>query len=136
MFHQSLSISTCSCANGKTDCFSVPFQYLHWLAAVSIIKLTAFQESSLRKNFISDTCFSTAIQICIAFVNFLWFYGKTSSQKNIRTFEVYFQARNNIRRCSNVVFGVFSICSDNNEQKVNDMIQINLHNIQTKVWVV
>ena len=45
------SIFTCSCVNGKTNNFSVTFQYL--LAAVSLIKQTAFRESNLRENFIS-----------------------------------------------------------------------------------
>ena len=74
------SIFTCSCVNSTTNCFSVTFQYLYLLAAVSMIKQTAFRESSLRKNFISDKSFSAAIHMTLAAENFLWTFGKTSSQ--------------------------------------------------------
>ena len=42
-----------------------------------MIKRTTFQESSLGKNFISDTCFSAAIHMSMVLVNF-----RVNSRKN------------------------------------------------------
>ena len=64
------SIFTCSCVNGTRNCFSVTFQYLRLLAAVSMIKQTAFREPSLRKNFVSDKSFSAAIHMIVNVANF------------------------------------------------------------------